>query len=52
VVGGETHRVGPGDLFFVASNQEFVWRLAGDQPATYYVVRFFTSATPQAAAAH
>jgi (S)-ureidoglycine aminohydrolase len=52
VVGGETHRVGPGDVFFVASNQEFVWRLAGDKPASYYVVRFFTSATPEAVAGH
>lgn len=53
VVGGETHRVGPGDLFFVASNQEFVWRLPpGDKPATYYVVRFFTTATPAASTAH
>ncbi|MBI2514278.1 MAG: cupin domain-containing protein [Opitutae bacterium] len=52
VVGGEAHRVSPGDLFFVASNQEFVWRLAGDKPATYYVVRFFTSATPEAPATH
>lgn len=53
VVGGETHRVGPGDLFFVASNEEFVWRLPpGDKPATYYVVRFFTSATPNAPTAH
>lgn len=53
VVGGETHRVGPGDLFFIASNQEFVWRLPpGDKPATYYVVRFFTTATPNVSTAH
>lgn len=52
VVGGETHRVGPGDLFFVASNQEFIWRLVGDQPATYYVVRFFTSAPKETPPAH
>lgn len=51
VVGGETIRVGPGDLLFVASNQEFVWRLPGDKPATYYVVRFFTPATPASGAA-
>lgn len=52
VAGGETHRVGPGDLFFVGSNEEYTWRLSGSAPATYYVVRFFTTATPSAPAAH
>lgn len=52
VAGGQTIRVGPGDLFFVASDQEFGWHHVGDQPATYYVVRFSTPATPSTPAAH
>ncbi len=52
VAGGQTIRVGPGDLFFAASDQEFGWHHVGDQPATYYVVRFSTPATPSTPAAH
>lgn len=44
--GGQTLRVGPGDLFFVASGQKFGWRHVGERPSTYYVVRFRTPATP------
>lgn len=52
VAGGQTIQVGPGDLFFAASDQEFGWHHVGDQPATYYVVRFTTLATPSTPAAH
>jgi len=53
IAGGQTIRVGPGDLFFAASDQEFGWHHVGDQSATYYVVRFSTPATPNTpAAAH
>lgn len=52
VVGGQTIRVGPGDLFFAASDQDFGWHHVGDKPSTYYVVRFSTPATPDKPAAH
>lgn len=52
LAGGQTIRVGPGDLFFAASDQEFGWHHVGDKPSTYYVVRFSTPATPDKPAAH
>jgi (S)-ureidoglycine aminohydrolase len=52
VAGGQTIRVGPGDLFFATSDQEFGWHHVGDKPSTYYVVRFSTPATPDKPAAH
>ena len=52
VAGGQTIRVARGDLFFAASDQEFGWHHLGDQPATYYVVRFSTLATPDRPAVH
>lgn len=45
-VGGEVHRLGPGDLLFVASGEEHGWRNAGDTVATYYVIRFISTTTP------
>jgi quercetin dioxygenase-like cupin family protein len=44
-----TARGGPGSLFFFASNEEHGMRNAGDTPATYYVIRVVTEATPKAA---
>lgn len=46
VVGGETHRLGPGDFLYVVSGEEHGWRNVGDTPATYYVIRFISTATP------
>lgn len=45
-VGGETHRLGPGDWLFVVSGEEHGWRNAGEVPATYYVIRFVSTTTP------
>jgi len=45
-VGGEVHRLGPGDMLFVASGEEHGWRNAGDTVATYYVIRFISTTTP------
>ena len=47
-VGGEIHRLEPGDWLFVVSGEEHGWRNAGDTPATYYVIRLVTAATPGA----
>ena len=46
VVGGETHRLGPGDFLYVVSGEEHGWRNVGDTTATYYVIRFVSAATP------
>lgn len=46
VVGGETHRLGPGDMLFVVSGEEHGWRNVGDTDATYYVIRFISTTTP------
>lgn len=40
-------RAGPGSIIFCASNDEHGWRNAGDTPATYYVIRIVTEATPK-----
>jgi len=45
-VGGEVHRLGPGDWLFVVSGEEHGWRNAGEAPATYYVIRFVSTTTP------
>lgn len=45
-INGATHRGGPGSLFFFASNDDHGMRNAGDTPATYYVIRAVTAATP------
>lgn len=50
VADGKAVRLRAGDLFFVASGQEFGWRQVGDAPTTYYIVRFRTPATPESVA--
>lgn len=47
--GGATHTGGPGSIFFFASNDEHALRNAGASPATYYILRVVTEATPAAA---
>ena len=42
---GVTQRVGPGSLFFFASNDPHNVRNVGDQPATYLVFNFATAVT-------
>ena len=39
---GETKRVGPGSLIFEASNEPHGMRNAGQTPATYYVIKWFS----------
>jgi quercetin dioxygenase-like cupin family protein len=43
---GATRRIGPGSICFFASNDEHGMRNVGDTPATYYVIRVITEATP------
>jgi quercetin dioxygenase-like cupin family protein len=45
---GKTQRVGPGAIFFFASNDEHGMENVGTSPAVYTVFRFVTEATPQA----
>lgn len=45
---GVTHRVGPGSICFFATNDEHGMRNGGDTPASYYVIRVVTEATPPA----
>lgn len=49
-INGQIQRVGPGSLFFFASNDLHNVRNVGDKPATYLVFNFTTSATPLATA--
>ncbi len=49
VPGGKT-TAGPGSIIFAASNDRHGWRNQGDRPATYYVLRIVTGATPNPAA--
>jgi quercetin dioxygenase-like cupin family protein len=46
-INGVAHRGGPGSIFFFASNDEHGLRNAGSSPATYYVIRVETEATPR-----
>ena len=48
---GEWKRSGPGSVIFNASNVEHALRNVGDTPATYHVLMWRSSTTPQAAAA-
>lgn len=41
---------GPGSIIFAASDDKHGWRNVGSTPATYYVVRIVTDATPKAPA--
>ena len=45
---GVTYHGGPGTIFFFASNDEHGMKNVGDAPATYYVMRIASAATPQA----
>ncbi|MEO6994581.1 MAG: cupin domain-containing protein [Lacunisphaera sp.] len=45
---GVAHRAGPGSIFFFASNDEHGMKNVGTTPATYYVFRVVTEATPKA----
>jgi quercetin dioxygenase-like cupin family protein len=44
---GKTQTVGPGSIFFFASNAVTRLRNAGDTPATYIVVYYHTPLTPK-----
>lgn len=48
-INGVSERAGAGSVFFFGSNDEHGLRNAGDTPATYYVIRVETEATPRAA---
>ena len=48
LINGRTQRVGPGSVCFFASNVEHGMRNVGETPATYYVIRVVTEATPPA----
>jgi quercetin dioxygenase-like cupin family protein len=48
-INGVTTRAGPGSVVFVSSGDEHGWKNAGDTPATYYVMRIKTEATPAVA---
>jgi quercetin dioxygenase-like cupin family protein len=41
-INGQPHRAGPGSLIFYASHDVHNIKNAGDQPATYYVMNFYT----------
>lgn len=47
---GRTERVGPGSMFFFGSNDRHNMRNPGSTPATFYVIRMVTAATPAAVA--
>lgn len=49
-INGVTKRATPGSIIFVSSGDEHGWTNAGDMPATYYVLRVKTEATPAAVA--
>jgi XRE family transcriptional regulator, regulator of sulfur utilization len=40
LVGGQTHRLGPGSVIFQAANQEHAIRNVGTTPATYHVLKW------------
>lgn len=46
VINGETQRAGVGSVFFFASNDEHGLKNAGSDPASYYVIRVHSEATP------
>ncbi|HEU4390282.1 MAG TPA: cupin domain-containing protein, partial [Blastocatellia bacterium] len=45
---GQTKTVGAGSVLFFASNQTHGVRNSGKIPATYFVIRWKTAATPRA----
>lgn len=48
-INGSTTRAGTGSVIFFASNDEHGLKNAGDSPATYYVIRVASAATPKPA---
>ena len=46
-IDGKTQTVGPGSVFFFAANAVTRLRNAGDKPATYIVVYYYTPLTPK-----
>jgi quercetin dioxygenase-like cupin family protein len=48
LLNGEWKRIGPGSIYFAASNVEHGVRNAGDTPAVYHVINWRTAATPKA----
>ncbi|HEX2861510.1 MAG TPA: cupin domain-containing protein [Lacunisphaera sp.] len=50
-INGTTTRAGAGSIVFVSSGDEHGWKNAGTGPATYYVMRLKTAATPATVAA-
>jgi quercetin dioxygenase-like cupin family protein len=46
-INGESQHAGEGSIIFCASNDLHGMRNAGDTPATYYVIRMITDATPK-----
>jgi quercetin dioxygenase-like cupin family protein len=48
-INGATTRAGTGSVIFFASNDEHGLKNADDSPATYYVIRVFSAATPKPA---
>ncbi|AOS44530.1 hypothetical protein Verru16b_01592 [Lacunisphaera limnophila] len=49
-INGVTTRATPGSIVFVSSGDEHGWKNTGATPATYYVMRIRTEATPAALA--
>ena len=47
LVNGEWKRIGPGSVFFAASNVEHGLRNVGDVPAVYHVIRWISATTPK-----
>jgi quercetin dioxygenase-like cupin family protein len=47
-INGKTETAGPGDIAFFSSNDEHGLKNNGTVPATYYVMRVVTAATPKA----
>ena len=46
-IDGRTETAGPGSVFFLAANAITRLRNAGDTPATYIVVYYYTPLTPK-----
>jgi XRE family transcriptional regulator, regulator of sulfur utilization len=44
---GERKRVGPGSVVFNSSNELHGFKNVGDKPATYFVVKWWSSTTPK-----
>jgi quercetin dioxygenase-like cupin family protein len=50
LLNGEWKRIGPGSVYFAASNVEHGIRNVGDTPAVYHIINWRTAATPKATA--